>query len=795
MAYKLLIVESPAKCNKIESYLGEDYKCAASFGHIRELDGIKSIDIKNNFTPTFKICEDKKQQVTKLRKLIDSATEVMLASDDDREGEAIAWHICQVFKLPIKTTKRIIFHEITETALKRAVAHPTTVNMNIVNAQLSRQVLDVLVGYKLSPVLWKYISRNNKNGMSAGRCQTPALRLVYDNQKEIEASPGKKVYTTTGYFTAHNLPFVLNHNHESEEEVSTFLEKSVNFDHTYSCGPLRTTVKPPPTPFTTSTLQQTASNEMRISPKETMRLCQKLYEGGYITYMRTDSTTYCKEFIEKSVEHIGKTYGKEYINTEYINKELGQEDEKKVGAKAKTKTKAKAKPTTNDSVKPQEAHEAIRPTDIQLIDLTKTNLEAKEIKMYALIHRTTLESCMAPATYNGFTALISAPEEHVYKYPCEQAIFKGWKIVEPVEENEAKDYNYLQVLANKKSMLLDYKKITAKVSMKDLKSHLSEAKLVQLLEQKGIGRPSTFSSIIDKIQERGYVKLDTVKGQSIKCVDFELEGEELAQVEVERAFGNEKNKLVLQSVGTVVLEFLAGHFDTLFQYDYTKQMEDSLDLIAKGDKVWYELCKECLEQIDRLTEKLEVAPPTHNPESKSLAVIVDEHHEYMIGRYGPVLKCTMGDKISFKPIIETVNIDKLKKGEYTVADLVVENKSTGHLLGVYDNKEVYLKNGKFGYYVEYGDIKKTVRIGMKEPSEVTLDDIVDVLFDSTSDKAFSRVIDENMSIRNGKFGDYIFYKKKTMKQPKFLKLKGFPGDYKTCDLSILMKWIQETYTF
>ena len=315
MSYTLVIVESPAKCNKIESYLGEGYKCAASFGHIRELaDGLKSIDLANNFTPTFKECEDKKPQISKLRKLIESAKEVLLASDDDREGEAIAWHLCQVFGLPVKTTKRIVFHEITETALKRAVREATTLNMNVVNAQLSRQVLDVLVGYKLSPVLWKYITKFKKTGLSAGRCQTPALRLVYENQKEIEASPGKKVYTTTGYFTAHNLPFVLNYNHDSDDEMSTFLEKSVHFNHIYSCGPIRTTIKQPPTPFTTSTLQQVANNELRISPKETMKICQTLYEGGYITYMRTDSTTYSEEFIEKSILYIEKTYGKEYIH-------------------------------------------------------------------------------------------------------------------------------------------------------------------------------------------------------------------------------------------------------------------------------------------------------------------------------------------------------------------------------------------------------------------------------------------------------------------------------------------------
>ena len=860
MSYTLLIVESPAKCNKIESYLGDGYKCAASFGHIRELaDGLNSIDISNNFQPTFKECEDKKQQITKLRKLIDSAEEVILASDDDREGEAIAWHLCQVFGLPVATTKRIVFHEITEIALKRAVKEATIINMNIVNAQISRQILDVLVGYKLSPVLWKYIAKCKKTGLSAGRCQTPALRLVYENQKEIEASPGRKVYTTTGYFTAHNLPFVLKSEIESEETMTAFLEASVNHQHVYSCGPIRNTVKPSPTPFTTSTLQQAASNELRVSPKETMKLCQKLYEGGYITYMRTDSTTLSDEFIDKAANYIEKKYGKEYVRIVDDDIKVDKISRKKVDL------------NTTDH-KRNCAHEAIRPTNIQVVDLKgNEELSTKEIKMYQLIHRNTLESCMSPATYNGFTAFISAPaipsaalalvvghgaipiplvvgadlpayggegqvqqmaEPTAYKYPIEQSLFKGWKIVAGVEDNN-KEFNYLQALSNKQTTTLNYKKITAKVSIKDSKSHLSEAKLVQLLEQEGIGRPSTFSSLIDKIQERGYVKVDNVKGSTIKCVDFELEGEELSQVEVDREFGNEKNKLVIQSTGTLVLDFLLNHFDPLFKYDYTKHMEDSLDLIAKGDKLWYELCRECLEQITTLIKELKVdknkekekkekgtACEADNDTTEKLSIKVDEHHEYIIGKHGPVLKYSGSSlsttsaavgivkgsaefrraailpraPISFKPVREDIDIDKLKRGEYTVEELVVENKLTGHLLGMYDNKEVYLKNGKFGYYIEYGEMKKAVRIGLKKPTDVTLDDVADVLFDSTSEQAFTRIINENLSIRNGKFGDYIFYKTKTMKKPKFFKLKGFKEDYKTCELSILIKWINEIYS-
>ena len=296
MSYSLVIVESPAKCSKIENYLGSGYKCMASFGHLRTLNDLKCVDIHNNFKPTFNIAESKRQQINKLKKAISCASEVILASDDDREGEAIAWHICQMFNLPITTTKRIIFHEITKTALQKAITNTTTINMDVVYAQQARQILDLIVGYKLSPILWQKISYNTKAGLSAGRCQTPALRIVYDNQKQIDESPGKKVYQTTGKFTSKNIPFVLSHNHSNEDEMEQFLEDTVNHDHVYECGKKRNTTKQPPTPFTTSTLQQMSSNELRYSPKQTMQLCQTLYEGGYITY--TEYTNIFKRFLK-----------------------------------------------------------------------------------------------------------------------------------------------------------------------------------------------------------------------------------------------------------------------------------------------------------------------------------------------------------------------------------------------------------------------------------------------------------------------------------------------------------------
>ena len=298
----LVIVESPAKCGKIESYLGPGYKCIASFGHLREINSLSAIDIDNNFQPKYTIIDNpqKIKQVEFLRKEISLADDIILATDDDREGEAIAWHICMLFDLSVEKTKRIIFHEITETAIQAAIQSPKTINMNIVNAQQSRQILDLLVGFTISPILWKYIAKNAEHGLSAGRCQTPALRLVYDNYKEIKETPGTKCYDTVGYFTSMCLPFQLNNDFLSKEEAEEFLEESVNHDHMYSCSQPEQTFKQPPCPFTTSKLQQAVS----ISPKETMKHCQKLYEAGYITYMRTDSKKYSRDFIDTTKKYI-----------------------------------------------------------------------------------------------------------------------------------------------------------------------------------------------------------------------------------------------------------------------------------------------------------------------------------------------------------------------------------------------------------------------------------------------------------------------------------------------------------
>ena len=767
MPETLIIVESGAKCSKIEGFAGPGYKCMPSIGHLRSLTSLKDIDVSNNYTPKFNIIEGKRGQIKKLTAAIKSCSNVILATDDDREGEAIAWHICKLFDLPVASTPRILFNEITKPAIQSALKNPTTINMNLVHAQQARQVLDIIVGFRLSPILWKHISRNSKTGLSAGRCQTPALRIIYDNQKEIEANPGKQVYNTTGYFTKLNLPFNLNHHFILSASAEELLENSVDFDHTFSCTKPRKTTKNPPKPFSTSSIQQAANNELRCSPKVTMKELQTLYEKGLITYMRTDAKTYSSVFIDTMKEFIPKKWGDEYVNEDVDS--LADRSKKKKGEKDK---------------KTQEAHEAIRPTKIITIDVSEGyDLSPKAIKLYNLIWRNTCESCMSPAICSGITAKLSAPSDWMsdsevlfYKYCCEMITFPGWKIVRGYDE-DAKDYHFLLKL--KQESVITYNKIESKVSIRDQKLHYTEAKLVQMLEEKGIGRPSTFSSLIEKIQDRKYVKKDNIQGKTLTCNNYELVGEELSCIEEDKTFGNEKNKLVVQPLGILVLEFLLKGFDPLFVYDYTSKMENQLDEIAKGNGVWYEICRMCDEEISQLSGGVSDEDKTR--------FSIDETHEYIVGKYGPVIKCTNGEDVTFKKIKKGILLEKLRAGEYTIEEVIEKKTGAGRVLGEYKGETLTLKKGKFGLYVEYGPKKSSLSQINIEEHMITLEDVIKYI---EKPAGVVRVIGPSISLRNGQYGHYIFIKTQTMSKPRFISLKGFTEDPVTCCKSVLEEWIK-----
>ena len=482
MVQILVIVESPAKCKKIEGFLGPGYKCMATYGHIRNLVSLKDIDVENNFVTKYSLPEEKikLQQIDKLRKEIAVSRDIYLALDGDREGEGIAYHVCQLFNLPIESTKRIVFQEITESAIQSAIHNPRKIDMNMVQSQQARQVLDLLVGYTITPTLWKYISKGNKDSsLSAGRCQSPALRLIYDNYKEGKELTGNKIYNVTGYFTSMNLPFELNKQFVSSKEVEDFLEGSVNYEHIYSnLTEPKTTTRSAPEPLITSTLQQMASNELHMSPKETMKCAQELYENGYITYMRTDSKKYSKEFISDAKKYITNRFNSE----KYLKANISDLE---VGIFAEVGNLHSMKVEKTDGPKVQEAHEAIRPVKINIINLSNDNeISKKSAKLYELIWQRTIESCMADAKYSLITATILAYNTNKFEYKAEQVVFAGFKELEGTYEKVSKTYNFLQKL--KQGATFEYKKIEAKLTITGLHSNYTEAKLVSLLEEKGI---------------------------------------------------------------------------------------------------------------------------------------------------------------------------------------------------------------------------------------------------------------------------------------------------------------------
>ena len=791
----LVIVESPAKCKKIEEYLGPGYKCVASFGHLRELSSLKNIDISNNFTPTYTIIDNaiKKKQVAFLKKEIENADEVILSSDNDREGEKIAYCVAQIFNLDINKTKRITFNEITESALQHAIKNPRTIDMDLVHAQQARQILDILVGFKVTPMLWKFINKNKDNSLSAGRCQTPALKLIYDNEQDIKMSEERKVYNVTGIFTNSNVVFDLSpqNKYDTEESITDFLDGSADFSHVYTCSKPVKTIKKQPEPFTTSSLQQTSSNELHYAPKETMRVCQSLYEAGYITYMRTDSKTYSKDFIDLAKKYIERNYDTKYINENIDNLTTGAVKEEKTERGKKGK---KILTQVADSLR-QDAHEAIRPTNISLSELPDT-VDSKERRLYKLIWEHTLETCMSSAVFFSITASITAFQDTKFTYTSELVDFPGWKIVSKKYateiKQENKEYQYLQQI--KQNTVIPYKKICGKVTVKGSKQHYTEARLVQLLEERGIGRPSTFSSLVDKIQERGYVKKDDIKGKELVCKDYELSNGEIFEIENKREFGNEKGKLIIQPLGTIVMEFLDKHFSQVFNYNYTKEMEDELDKIAKGETIWYNLCDTCNKQIDTLVDGLK--------DETKIEVKLDENNTYLVGKYGPVIKCVEEhdgkEIIKFKPIKKDVDIHKIENGDYneSIEEIVDTNiVKRRYVLGQHEGKDVVLQKGKFGLYITWDNNSKTLKeLGNRPIENITFDEVKKYLEEGSN---LIREIGANISIRKGPKGDYIFYKTLKMKKPQFFDLKTFSNDtktdYKTCNITVLKSWLNEKH--
>jgi DNA topoisomerase I len=816
----LVIVESPSKCKKIQDYLNKvgngTYKVIASKGHIRSITGLKSIKTKEKYAIDFSIIPGKAQFLDQMKTQIMyyPKDRIILATDNDREGEAIAFHICDVCKLPVETTKRILFNEITYQALREAVLNPVVINMNLVLAQHARQVLDIFIGFKISPLLWKYVFSSRAKSLSAGRCQTPALRLVYDNHIECMECVPRVKYGVLGYFkllpTGGKKPgvggnefmeFRLNRDYEGEDAeagVLAFLEASRAKTYSLDGGVGGRIVERPhgtrsaPLPLNTSRLLQAANSQLKMNPKACMDNAQKLYQEGLITYHRTESRKYCKEFIVKVKDFITRGYGEQYVRGGGDLSSISNEGD--------------AMP-----------HEAIRVTD-----LSKRELDCGGAlgSLYKLIWNTTVESCMAQATMEVYHVELDAALEtkfvHVLEFPC----FLGWMRLRNPTLGEYEKATLMALRGIRGTFPAT--KIESNIEVTGFKSHYTESSLIQKLEDLGIGRPSTYAMFVETILERGYVKRGEIEGMKRMCKNFVLEGggvggSEIKTISVEKVFGKEQGKLKIEPLGIMCIEFLIKYFDETFAYSYTKNIEEDLDKFSRGESgkdPWYRICDQVLIDIKKKIRAIQSV--------KKMVFPLDETHDIVIHSYGPCVRRRVDDEAGGE---EVDGVDEGKKSgvgvEYlaikpqwipkveaflmnseddlgiSIPDLVIYRKSN---LGKNEEGEtVYIKTGAYGHYLECGAIQKSLKdYPIETIGTLDVETAMSIIRGENTEggvqnKSILRVLTPEMSIRHGKFGSYIYYKKLTAKNVDFISLKGFDAadDYMTCDANIVIEWAQQ----
>lgn len=704
---KLVLVESPSKCETIKKYLGPGYNVLATFGHFRTLNTLSDISIVGQrINIAFSVINTSKTRnvVERLRDAIHASEEVILATDDDREGEAIAWHVCDYFALPLETTRRITFHEITPEVIKEAIDVVGYVDINKVHSQFARQLLDIFIGFKISPLLWKYISnKGEKNCISAGRCQTPALKLIHDNyddihlQSSINDASGSS-HDITGYFTRLNIPCTLN-GVLQEDQITEFMETSKVHPHIYSATSRPNRSSPPPVPLNTASIIQQSYNCLHISPRDTMKICQRLYEYGFITYMRTDNTKYSSHFVDVVSKYLARNSSEPRLRGD-IHRIMEH-------------TKS--------------AHEAIRPTKIHVTDVSG-KLDEISNKVYKLIWKNSIASCLEPAVFEGILVSISAPLGKHYEYIAERKICVGWTKYSsrPSDELVASIYEYIQHVDN--DTLVTCNKITTTPHISQPVSRYSESQLVNTLEKEGIGRPSTYAMILGKLQNKHYVAIEDIPGKKHTGIEYTLMNNIFTSRSNTVTVGAEKRKLVIQHTGIAVSQFLYSHFGELFDIGYTRQTELELDDISCGNTDWMSVCIRNYNHICSLVETVKKS------KIDRFGIPIDETHTYILAKYGPVIKRKDADgAVSFLKVREEINIDDIKTGEYSLADLVkppeeVSPSSQTGLFGKYNDVDVVIKTGRYGRFVIWGDLIKSIKcFGNKPIGDITMEEMAVVL--------------------------------------------------------------------
>ncbi len=741
MAKNLVIVESPAKAKTIEKFLGSDYKVMSSFGHIRDLHKKDfSIDVEHGFKPLYEIPDDKEDQVKKLKAEAAKADVVWLASDEDREGEAIAWHLFEVLGLSADKTRRIVFHEITEPAILEAIKHPRDIDLNLVDAQQARRVLDRIVGFELSPVLWRKI----KPGLSAGRVQSVAVRLVAEREKEIKAFKSEPYYRISAQFEGgegSEFSAELNKHLADHDAALAFLEDCKQADFTVADVTVKPMKRTPAPPFTTSTLQQEAARKLGLSVKQTMRLAQRLYEEGLITYMRTDSVNLSNLALGTISKEIKENLGEQYLKVRHYR-------------------------TTSKGA--QEAHEAIRPTYISNHTITGT---PQEKKLYDLIWKRTIASQMADAELEKTTVNISVSgKKEIFVAEGEVIKFDGFLKVyfESVDDNEKANHELRTLPALSHNDELKALAITATQRFTQQPNRYTEASLVRRLEELGIGRPSTYAPIISTIQDRDYVERGEDKGHKREYEIITLKDGKISKGKKSELYGVEKGKLVPTDVGMVVNDFLVKYFPSIMDYNFTAKVENEFDEVAKGNVVWnkeiadfYEDFHPTINDVSsmRLEHKVGERLLGNDPKT-GLPIMVK------IGRYGPLVQMGTADN-EVKP--RFASLQRGQSIETLTLDEAIKLFDLPRDLGEFEDATVTIGVGHYGPYVKHNG--KFVSIPKEmSPTSITLDEAVGLIkaHREAEAKKVLKAFDENPDIKvmNGRFGPYIVYKKQNVKIPK-----------------------------